>query len=456
MKKKGSILIVDDDEYILISLKMLLEEYFEEVHSVNKTSDIEKLFDSNSFQVVLLDMNFKQGETSGREGLECLGRIKILDSNVSVIMMTAYGELNLAVNAMKQGAMDFIVKPWENERLLAIVNNAFQLSLQSSEIAQLKSRQHVISNVSNSSGELIGNSQTMQHVHKFIEKVAPTDANILLLGENGTGKEVAARAIHKRSLRADEVFISVDLGAISENVFESELFGHTKGAFTDAKADRMGRFEAASGGTIFLDEIGNLPLSLQSKLLTVIQRREVTKIGANTASKVDVRIIAATNGDLTMLVKNGVFREDLYYRINTMEITLPPLRDRAGDLRILFDSFLRTYSKKYQKPFTEVSEKTLKVLEKYSWPGNVRELQHAVERAVIMSDGLELTVSDFNLSHHREQQPDEFDTFNLENIEAWAVKKALAKHSGNVSHAARELGLSRGAMYRRMEKYSLQ
>lgn len=456
MKKAGNLLIIDDDEFILVSLKLLLEEHYTMVDTISEPAKIEALLSEKAYHVVLLDMNFSQGETSGREGLDLLAKIKSVDPHINVIMMTAYGEVDTAVKAMKAGALDFITKPWHNERLLATVNNALNLSEQQQEIRQLKSRQAVLNKPSPTAfAGIIGTSHAMRSVMAFIEKVGPTDANVLILGENGTGKEVAARALHKASPRAEEVFISVDLGAIPGNLFESELFGHKKGAFTDAKEDRMGRFEAAKGGTLFLDEIGNLPLEQQSKLLTVLQSRKVTKVGSNTAVEIDARIISATNRDLLSMVKAGEFREDLFYRINTMEVTMPPLRDRAGDIGLLAGHFLEIYAKKYQKIGLSLSKEVIQALESYEWPGNVRELQHSLERAVIMSEENTIKVGDLNLAKVNDLNASEFEDYNLEDLEAWAIKKALMKHNGNVSHAAKELGLSRGAMYRRMEKYGL-
>ncbi|MEM7110221.1 MAG: sigma-54 dependent transcriptional regulator, partial [Bacteroidota bacterium] len=399
------------------------------------------------------DMNFSQGETSGKEGIQLLQKVKQWAPQASVIMMTAYGEVNAAVEAMKAGATDFIIKPWQNERLLTTVTNAFELACKHREIQDLKSKQDTVARSSQGKYKMIGRSKVMNKVTDFIRKVSPTDANILLLGENGTGKEVAARAIHEASSRKGEVFISVDLGSISEQLFESELFGHKKGAFTDAKADRMGRFEAAHKGTLFLDEIGNLSLSLQMKLLTALQSKRITRLGTSRAIDVDVRIICATNSNLRQMVNAGDFREDLYYRINTMELTLPPLRDRKTDIELLANHFLGTYSRKYKKGNIRLRDEVIAELKRYDWPGNIRELQHTIERAVILSDEPDLGLSVFAFSDHEDQA--EFENYNLEDIEAWAVKKALLKHNGNVSHAAKELGLSRGAMYRRMEKYGL-
>ncbi|MEM9389293.1 MAG: sigma-54 dependent transcriptional regulator [Bacteroidota bacterium] len=456
MKRKGEICVVDDDEYILMSLKMFLEEYFQKVTTINHPDKLEAQTNPDLYNVYLLDMNFSQGETSGKEGIQILEKIKEWAPQASVIMMTAYGEVNAAVEAMKAGATDFIIKPWQNERLLTTVVNAFELARKHREIQDLKSKQETVTrSTQGSEYQMIGQSRVMKNVIDFIRKVAPTDANVLLLGENGTGKEVAARAIHSASSRKGEVFISVDLGSISEQLFESELFGHKKGAFTDAKDDRMGRFEAANKGTLFLDEIGNLSLSLQMKLLTALQNKRITRLGTSRAIDVDVRIICATNSNLRQMVNAGDFREDLYYRINTMELTLPPLRDRKTDIELLANHFLSTYSRKYKKGNIHLTYEVVAELKKYSWPGNIRELQHAIERAVILSDESDLGLSVFALPFSDHIGQTEFEDYNLEGIEAWAVKKALLKHNGNVSHAAKELGLSRGAMYRRMEKYGL-
>ncbi len=455
-KREGNILIVDDDDLILLSAQLLLEQHFTSVKKINNPSQIEEAFKEHHFDVVLLDMNFKQGETSGKEGLKWLIKIIEISPETSVLLMTAYGEVDIAVEAMKQGAVDFIVKPWQNEKLVSTVNNALALTKQGRKLKQLEVREKALSStLEYKYKDMIGTSSQVKEVQHMISKVAPTDANILILGENGTGKEVTARAIHKNSKRATEVFISVDLGSIPESLFESELFGHKKGAFTDAKEDRIGCFEAASGGTIFLDEIGNLPLHLQTKLLTVLQRRQITKIGTNSTQNIDVRVICATNMNLKEAVDKRQFREDLFYRINTVEIILPPLRDRLSDIPKLVAHFLSRYERKYQKGPFEIKKEVYKQLEKHNWPGNIRELEHAVERAAILSESNDLKKEDFNFLNHQDDKAVDFDSFNLENIEAWAVKKAIKKHAGNISKAAKELGLSRGAMYRRMEKYGL-
>lgn len=455
-KQQGKILIIDDDEIILLTAKMFLEQYFSEVYTLSIPENIPKELNRHTYNVVLLDMNFSQGETSGKEGLKWLKEIVNIAPETSVLLMTAYGEVNLAVEAMKEGAVDFIVKPWQNERLLATVQTALKLSDQQKQVRQLKSQQEILSSsADHQAGNIIGQSRAIKEVFTIISKVAKTDADVLILGENGTGKEVAARAIHRQSDRADQVFISVDLGSIAESLFESELFGHKKGAFTDAKEDRTGRIEAASGGTLFLDEIGNLSPALQAKLLTVLQNRKITKLGTNHPIEIDVRVICATNSNLYTMVSEGSFREDLLYRINTVECTIPPLRKRTEDIPLLVNHFLEIYCKKYNKQKLYIPEGVIKRLQKYNWPGNIRELQHAIERAVIMSDGNELQSRDFSFLGDIQKEEQVFENYNLEDLEAWAIKNAIKKHNGNISHAAKELGLSRGAMYRRMEKYGI-
>ena len=454
-KQKGKILIVDDDAYVALSLKMYLEQHFDEVTTIHQPDKIPSELQKLDVDVVLLDMNFQQGESSGKEGMKWLRKIVELSPDTSVILMTAYGDINLAVEAIKEGASDFLVKPWQNEKLLATVNTAYKLNQEKRTVKHLRSKQKYITNLNNQYADFIGQSAEMKSLYKQIEKVATTDANVLILGSNGTGKELVAKAIHKNSHRFEEVFITVDLGAVSESLFESELFGHKKGSFTDAKEDRIGRFEAAAGGTIFLDEIGNLPLSLQAKLLTVLQNRKITRLGTNEPIDIDVRVICATNGNLRTMVREGTFREDLLYRINTVSMQLPPLKERIDDIPLLVEHFLKTYCKKYQKEGIRIPEYVITKLQSYHWPGNIRELQHAIERAVIMSDGGELQSGDFLFLSQPEDKTPTIDNYNLEGLEEWAVKNAIKKHRGNISHAARELGLSRGAMYRRIEKYGL-
>ncbi|MEO1052329.1 MAG: sigma-54 dependent transcriptional regulator [Bacteroidota bacterium] len=456
MHQKGKILIIDDDEYITLTLKVFLEEHFGTVDTLNEPSQLPTLISRHNYDVVILDMNFRQGDTSGQDGLKWQRKIAELSPETNVVLITAYGDVDVAVQAIKEGAVDFVVKPWQNEKLLTTVTSAFKLSHEKKRVKHLRSQQKIISSsIDRQYGDIVGQSRAIKAVFNTIEKVAATDADVLITGDNGTGKELIARAIHRNSKRAEEVFISVDLGAIAENLFESELFGHKKGAFTDAKEDRIGRFEAASGGTIFLDEIGNLSLPLQAKLLTVLQNRTVTKIGTNTPVDIDVRVVCATNADINNMVKANNFREDLLYRINTVEIHAPKLSDRTEDIPLLTEHFLKKYCKKYQKEGLTVPEYVVKKLQKYHWPGNIRELQHALERAVIMSDGDKLQSSDFAFLGDEREDGNLFEDYNLEKLEAWAIKNAIRKHQGNISHAAKELGLSRGAMYRRMERYGL-
>ena len=454
VKNSGKVLLVDDDEVVLLSLKVLLEQQRIEVVGTWAPERIPSILEKENIHTVLLDMNYRPGDTSNTQGLFWLKRIGELNPDLPVIPLTAYGDITLAVEAMKQGAHDFITKPWQNEKLVATVRGAMALYHEKQKVKQLSAKQKLITATFNNHQQLLGDSAAIQTILKKIKKVAPTDTAVLILGANGTGKEVVAREIHQHSNRADQIFIHVDVGSISETLFESELFGHKKGAFTDAKEDRMGRIEAASAGTLFLDEIGNLPLSLQTKLLTVLQNKVITRLGTNHPIDVDVRIICATNANLKQLVQEGKFREDLYYRINTVEITMPPLIDRPADIPLLINHFLKKFKTHYSKHDRTVPAEVLTALQKYSWPGNIRELQHAVERAVILSELPQLTLEDFGIT---KQQSGEliFDHLNLEKLEAWAIKKAVEKHKGNVSHAAAELGLSRGAMYRRMERYGI-
>jgi len=454
-KTQGNILIVDDDSYILLTAKMFLEQHFSLVHTLNDPNKITTQLHEFDYDVILLDMNFTNGDTSGEDGLRWLSIINEKYVDKSVILITAYGGITIAVKAMKKGSFDFIIKPWQNEKLLTTVQAALSLRREKRKVAILESQREIMDSDLTESFDLIGESTQMKEVLRFIGKVAPTLAEVLILGENGTGKELVARFIHKNSNRSGQGFISVDLGALSESLFESELFGHKKGAFTDAKSDRIGRFEAADGGTLFLDEIGNLSLQMQAKLLTVVQNRQVIPVGSNKLVNIDVRIISATNKNLKEMVKLGTFREDLLYRINTVELELPPLRSRPIDVSLLAEHFLETYKKKYQKEEKIISKEALTKMEKYSWPGNIRELQHALERAIIMCEGSQITSEDLGLYSSDNSQSQPFESYNLDLLEKWAVQNAIKKHNGNISHAAEELGLSRGATYRRMEKYDL-
>lgn len=457
MKEKGRVLIVDDDNYVMLSIRILLEQHYEDVRGINNPLQIESALSENHYDVVILDMNFKAGETSGNDGLKYLKQVKTLSPTTSVVFITAYGEINLAVEAIKEGAFDFLVKPWQNEKLLTTVSAAFQLNRSAKKIEQLTSKQTVLNSILDAPfADIIGGSDAIKAVLSQIEKVAATDANVLITGENGTGKELVARAIHRKSERNQEIFLNVDMGAITETLFESELFGHLKGAFTDAKSDRIGKFEAANGGSLFLDELGNLSLPLQAKLLRVIQDQQVVPVGSNDSRAFDARLICATNADLSTMVNDKLFRQDLLFRINTIEIHLPALRERPEDIPLLAEHFLKGFKTKYSKKGLFVPEYIFKKLTKYDWPGNIRELQHAIERAVIMSDGKQLQIGDFNLKSTNETEVEsDFDSFNLEGLEKWAIESAIKKHQGNISNAADELGLSRGALYRRMEKYEI-
>lgn len=456
-KTEGKILIVDDEVDVLTAGRIFLKQHFSLVRTENDPSRLPALLRTDRYDVILLDMNYTAGATSSKEGFHWLRQILQLDPAAVVVMITAFGDVELAVRALKEGATDFVLKPWQNEKLLATVTAACRLRQSGREVKNLRDRQQQINQaLDRQYGEFIGTSPAMQKVYQTIDKVAATDANVLILGENGTGKDLAARALHRKSKRANDVFINVDLGAVSETLFESELFGHARGAFTDAKEDRPGRFEIASGGTLFLDEIGNLPLPLQAKLLTVLQNRQVIRLGANTPIPIDIRLISATNMPIHDMVAQGRFRQDLLYRINTVEISLPPLRERAGDITLLTNHFLETFARKYQKPHLGLAKQTLKKLSAYHWPGNVRELGHALERAVIMSDGAELQPADFYFSTPAPAKAAPAEAGQtLEALEKRVVQRALLKHAGNITHAAQELGITRTALYRRMEKHGL-
>lgn len=457
-EKRGRVLVVDDDEDILVAMRLLLKPHVELVHTEPDPENLLSRMREEEYDVIFLDMNFSKDSTTGREGFHWLDQALTQDPSAVVIMITAYGDVETAVRAVKEGAVDFVLKPWQNEKLLATVNAAMNLRASRSEVRQLRQRQRQLSHdIEQPFQDIIGTSESMARVFDIINKVAKTDANVLILGENGTGKELVARAIHRGSERNEEVFITVDMGAISENLFESEMFGHTKGAFTDAKSDRPGRFEIASKGTLFLDEIGNLNLAQQSKLLTVLENRKVTRVGSNTLRPVDIRLICATNQPLLEMVQRQEFRQDLIYRINTVEIHLPPLRERTEDIPLLVEHYLRHFAKKYNRESVVVGQAAMRKLERYTWPGNVRELKHALERAVIMSDSKVLQPSDFFFSVPEEASGEalDVDTFNLEEVERSVILKAIRKHAGNISRAAEELGLTRTSLYRRIEKYGL-
>lgn len=453
----GKILIIDDDEDVLIAAKLLLKKHAKEVIIEKNPKKIPFLMNNGTYDVILLDMNFSQDTTSGKEGFYWLEQILEADPKAVVILITAFGDVEMAVKALKEGATDFVLKPWQNEKLIATLSSAIKLKKSYKEVEKLKSaKKQLEDDISKPFKDIIGDSPAMKNVFSIIDKVAGTDANVLILGENGTGKELVARALHQRSLRKDNQFVGVDMGAITETLFESELFGHKKGAFTDAKDDRAGRFEVASGGSLFLDEIGNLSMPLQSKLLTVLQGRQVTRIGTNKPIDIDIRLICATNMPVYDMVAENTFRQDLLYRINTVEIHLPPLRERQEDVGLLADHFVKVYSEKYRKPTKKLAPSTHKKLSKYSWPGNIRELQHAIERAIIMSESNVLMPDDFFfLVQKHENQTETSDNLNLDEVEKNVILKAINKHSGNISKAAKELGLTRASLYRRIEKHGL-
>lgn len=450
------ILVVDDDMAVLHSARLLLKEVYGRVNTERDPRRIPFILQEQEPDLVLLDLNFRPGDFDGKEGLSWLDEIIKRKPETAVILFTAYGDLNLAVEGMKRGAADFITKPWVNEKLLVTIANVLRLKESEALAGRLREANHAIVGNQTAQQLLIGNSAAMVEVHKMIQKVAVTDANVLILGENGTGKELVARALHEHSLRKKEVFMHVDLGALSGTLFESELFGYTKGAFTDAREDRAGRFELAQGGTVFLDEIGNLDINLQAKLLTVLQRRQVNRLGSAKVLDLDIRLVCATNQHPAEMLSEGTFRQDLLYRINTVEITLPPLRQRREDIPLLVNHFLQYYCRKYQKPLLQISGATMEGLCTADWPGNVRELQHATERAVILSEQEELSPEDFLLSKRPSgNSTDARSTFDLAENEKSLIMEAIAANQGNITAAAKALGIDRQALYRRMHKYGI-
>lgn len=456
--KHGKILIVDDNEDLLKAARMHLKRHFAQVDIEKNPEAIPALMSQEDYDVILLDMNFTKDVSSGSEGYYWLEKILSIDPSAVVVLITAYGDIQMAVKAIKAGATDFVLKPWENEKLLATLYSAMRLRESRDVIENLKIKNQEINLAQNNRySEIIGHSPAMQKIFQTIDRVAKTDANVLILGENGTGKEVIARAIHRNSSRKQETFASVDLGSITETLFESELFGHKKGAFTDAKEDRPGRFELANNGTLFLDEIGNLSMPLQAKLLTVLQNRKVSRVGANKDTPIDIRLICATNMPLYDMVKENKFRQDLLYRINTIEIEVPPLRDRFEDIPLLANHFLKYYGEKYHKNVNRISEAAITRMHKHPWPGNIRELQHAIERAIILSNASVLQPEDFNFTPAGTKDDGQvnLEQFNLEEVEKLLIRKVLKKYNGNITQAASELGLTRSSLYRRLEKYGL-
>ena len=447
--------VVDDDPDIGLAARLALRDLFARVDTLNSPAELLAQLKKESPDAILLDLNFERGATDGREGLSFLGRIMELDPDAAVVIITAHGAVSIAVEAIKAGASDFVAKPWSNERLAATVRSAAALRLSRMDARTERGRASEL--VPTGETPLIGESPSMERVRTLVARAAPTDANVLILGENGTGKEIVAREIHRQSRRSDHPMISIDLGATAETLFESELFGHVKGAFTGAEGARIGRLKAADHSTLFLDEIGNLPLHLQPKLLTALEQREVVPVGANKPIPIDVRVVAATNMSAGQLADAKRFRQDLLFRLNTIEIELPPLRERREDIPLLLDHYLGLYARKYDKPQRDLPPSVLQALIRHDWPGNVRALRHAAERAVIMADGDRYRIDDFPLPQRSEAASLSIagDTLNLDQLERQMIERALRMHHFNVSLAASELGLSRGALYRRMEKHGL-
>jgi DNA-binding NtrC family response regulator len=452
----GRLLIVDDHKQVLKALIQLLEPEFESLTGISNPNQIISYISREEYDLILLDMNFSAGINTGNEGIYWLNRILKSDPLAVVVMITAYADVNLAVRAIKEGATDFVIKPWDNNKLIITLQAALKLRRSKIENRKLRERQKQINKgIIKQDGPLIGKSKVMENVSQVIKKVARTDANVLVIGENGTGKELIVKEIHNSSRRADEAFISIDIGTITESLFESEMFGHIKGAFTDAREDKTGWFETASGGTLFLDEIGNLSLTMQSKLLAAIQNRVIYRVGSKTPVSFDIRLICATNKNPEDMVSKNLFREDLYYRINTIVIDIPPLRDRGEDIILLAEHFLKEYANKYEKFYLKFTGKTLDKLMKYNWPGNVRELRHTVEKAVILCESDILTPEDFIISHSIQQPFLRQMPATFAEIEKQALQTALNNNNGSVLKASKELGLARQTMYNKMQKYNL-
>ena len=455
VNKLGKILIVDDNEDVLFALNLLLEPYTEKIKVATTPDRIEHFMTTFHPDLILLDMNFSRDAISGQEGFESLKQILQIDPQAIVIFMTAYADTDKAVRAIKAGATDFIPKPWEKDKLLATLTSGMRLRQSQQEVIILKEQVEVLSGQNTSENDIIGESSVMQEVFTTINKLSNTDANILILGENGTGKDVIARLIYRCSPRYGKPFVTIDLGSIPEQLFESELFGFEKGAFTDAKKSKAGRMEVATNGTLFLDEIGNLSLPMQSKLLTAIEKRQISRLGSTQTIPIDVRLICATNADIRQMVEDGNFRQDLLYRINTIEIHIPPLRERGNDIILLADHFLDRYTRKYKKKIHGLTREAKNKLLKYAWPGNVRELQHTIERAVILGDGSMLKPENFLFHTTSKQKKEEEVVLNLEQLERQAIEKALRISNGNISRAAEYLGITRFALYRKLEKLGL-
>lgn len=453
---KGKILIVDDNKSVLTALEMLLQTEFESVFCLSNPAGLLATIKKHNFDIVLLDMNFNAGINSGNEGIFWLHEIQKYDATISVIMITAFGDIELAVKAVKEGAFDFILKPWNNNKLITTLHAAMKLRKSRVEnISLVNTAATLKQQLKQPTQSIIGQSDSMKRVMDMVKKVAKTDANIFITGENGTGKELIAREIHRYSNRANELMLSVDMGSISESLFESELFGHTKGSFTDAQEDRIGKFETANKGTLFLDEIGNLSLSMQAKILSVLENRSVTKLGNNTAVPIDIRLISATNKDLNSMIQQGLFREDLLYRINTITIKLPPLRERENDILLLAEFYLHKYSAKYDKQGLKINQKATQKLLNYSWPGNVRELQHSIEKAVILADDRVLGESSFNLNNDHADLDLNLQNSTLEEMEKAMILASIKKEQGNMSNVAKNLGITRQTLYNKLKRYEI-
>jgi len=448
----GRVLAADDQPHVLEALQLLLRPEGYRVDLAKSPAEVREALGSEFYDAVLVDLNYTRDTTSGQEGLDLLSEIVTIDSSLPVIVMTAWGNVELAVEAMRRGARDFVQKPWENERLLAILRTQVELHRVLQQAERLAAENRLLQ--AQGRPEFIATAASMQAVLAAIARVGPSDANVLITGEHGSGKEVIAQTLHTLSRRASRPLVAVNTGALAEGVFESELFGHVKGAFTDARADRMGRFELADGGTIFLDEIGNVPVRQQAKLLRVLETGEIERLGSSRSRKVEVRVISATNADLQAACASGQFREDLLFRLNTIEIRIPPLRERREDIPALALHFLRRYASRYRREIDGFDKLAVQVLNQYAWPGNVRELDHTVERAVLMSRGREIQPADLGLNLQRSQAAN-LEELSLEAVEAVLIRKALQRFQGNISQAAEALGLSRGALYRRMEKHGL-
>jgi DNA-binding NtrC family response regulator len=446
------ILAADDQPHILDALQLLLDPHGYRMEKASSPAQVREALSLNSYDAVLIDLNYTRDTTSGQEGLDLLSEIVALDSTLPVIVMTAWGNVELAVEAMRRGARDFIQKPWENERLLAIVRTQIELHRALQQAERLAAENRLLQ--AQGRPEFIAKAASMQSVLESMARVGPSDANVLITGEHGSGKEVVAQTLHALSLRSARPLVAVNTGALAEGLFESELFGHVRGAFTDARNDRIGRFELADGGTIFLDEIGNVPVRQQAKLLRVLESGEIERLGSSRARKIDVRVISATNTDLQAACSLGQFREDLLFRLNTVEIHVPPLRERREDIPALAIHFLRRYAMRYRREIDGFESSSLQAMALYSWPGNVRELEHTLERAVLMCRGREIQPADLGLNMQRPQAQN-LEELSLEAVEALLIRKALQRFQGNISQAAEALGLSRGALYRRMEKYGL-